>query len=483
MPQTTALAAPAEQSVSYYKEIRPILQAHCQGCHQPAKPSGQYVMTSFASLLKGGETETPAVVPGMPDDSQLLEMITPDGDQAEMPKGKPPLPAAEREKIALWIRQGAVDDTPPAAATLYDSEHPPTYRALPIITSLDYSPDGKWLAVSAFHEVIIHSADGSERIARLIGISERIESAVFSPDGKWLAVVGGSPARLGELQIWNTDTWELVLSVPVLYDTIYGASWSPDGRYVAFGCPDNSVRAVDAQSGEQVLLQRAPNDWTLDTVFSVDGSHVVSVGRDMTVKLIEFATQRFVDNITSITPGALKGGILAVDRHPARDEVLVGGDDGVPRSYRLFRKTDRRIGDDSNLIRRFPPMSGRIFDVEYASNGELVVCGSSFNGQGQVHAYSIKYSSDIPEAIAKIESKTVFERSAEEKAELEKYYTSEVTLLAAMEGQAGAVYAVALSPDAKQIASGGFDGLVRLNEPATGKLIGEFTPVPLEGRQ
>ena len=36
-----------EQKVSYDKQIRPILQAQCQGCHQPAKAGGGYVMTSF----------------------------------------------------------------------------------------------------------------------------------------------------------------------------------------------------------------------------------------------------------------------------------------------------------------------------------------------------------------------------------------------------------------------------------------------------
>ena len=50
------------------------------------------------------------------------------------------------------------------------------------------------------------------------------------------------------------------------------------------------------------------NDWALDTVFSVDGSHLISVGRDMAAKLTEVATQRFVDNITSITPGRSRGG-------------------------------------------------------------------------------------------------------------------------------------------------------------------------------
>ena len=49
-------AAGDDSQVSYYKQIRPIFQAHCQGCHQPAKQGGDYVMTSFERLLKGGES-------------------------------------------------------------------------------------------------------------------------------------------------------------------------------------------------------------------------------------------------------------------------------------------------------------------------------------------------------------------------------------------------------------------------------------------
>src|SRR5438874_715304 len=42
-------------AVSYYREIRPLLVQNCQGCHQPAKASGGYVMTSHAALLKKGD--------------------------------------------------------------------------------------------------------------------------------------------------------------------------------------------------------------------------------------------------------------------------------------------------------------------------------------------------------------------------------------------------------------------------------------------
>ncbi len=140
-----------------------------------------------------------------------------------------------------------------------------------------------------------------------MGQSERIESAVFSPDGKSLAVTGGSPGRLGEVQIWDVAERKLRIAVPVTYDTVYGASWSGDNSKVAFGCADNTVRAIDAATGKQVLFQGAHSDWVLDTVFSKDSTYVISVSRDRSMKLIEVATQRFVDNITSITPGGAQG--------------------------------------------------------------------------------------------------------------------------------------------------------------------------------
>ena len=55
--------------VSYDRQVRPILQAQCQGCHQPAKAGGAYVMTAFDRMLKGGDSGEHAVVAGKPGES------------------------------------------------------------------------------------------------------------------------------------------------------------------------------------------------------------------------------------------------------------------------------------------------------------------------------------------------------------------------------------------------------------------------------
>src|SRR5581483_8317496 len=112
LQKPTPSPAPGSSQVSYYRDIRPILQANCQGCHQPAKAKGGYVMTNFKGLLAGGETEGAAVVPAHPDQSSILKMVVPVKGEARMPKGKPPLAEVEVALINSWISQGAVDDTP-----------------------------------------------------------------------------------------------------------------------------------------------------------------------------------------------------------------------------------------------------------------------------------------------------------------------------------------------------------------------------------
>ena len=449
--------------ISFTKDVRPIFQQHCQGCHQPAKAQGGYVLTDYSGLLKTGETGKAPVVAGKPAESFLIEEIRTRDGKHEMPKNRDALTTRQFAIVEKWIKQGAKDDTPPVAkSAIVSKENPPQYSAPPVVTSLAFSPDGKRLAVSGYHEILLFSADGTKLLNRFIGISERIQSIAFSPDGKRLAAAGGSPGRFGEVQIWDVEKEDLIVSTPVTADTLYGVSWSPDGSTVAFGCSDNTVRAIDATTGKQTLQMGTHSDLILGTVFSRDGKHLASVSRDMSMKLTEVATQRFIDNVTSITPGALKGGLMAIAIRPVTskwlqvlpadtpgvprkwyDELLFAGADGVPRLYKMHREKKREIGDDSNKVKDYPAMPGRVSAVAFDSTGRKFAAVSSLDGKGEVRIYDA--------ASAKTTT---------------------------CEGVNRPAYTVAWKPGNTVLASAGFDGIVWLHDASTGKLISKFQAVP-----
>jgi WD40 repeat protein len=432
-------------------------------------------MTDFERLVGGGESERPAIVPGKPEESYLMELITPVDGEAEMPDQPfKPLSQAEVELVRRWIQEGANNDAPSEVAP-FDQDRLPVYAGPPPIPSIDVSPDGTLVAVAGYYEIVLLEADSGQVRSRLVGISPRINSVRFSPDGTRLAAVGGTPGVQGELQVWEVEEEALSLSRILTFDTLCGASWSPDGSKIAFGASDNVVRAVDAKSGEQVLYQGAHEDWVRGTAFTPDGKHIISVARDMSCKLTEVETERFVDNITSITPGALSGGLSSVAAHPSRNEIVVGGADGVAKVYRVFRQTERRIGDDSNLIRNLPKMPGRIFSVAISRDASRLAAAATLDGKSEVRVWQYNFSGDLDEELKKILAKQVSERSAEETEKVNQANNKELVELVRFPIEQAAVYAIAFADDYSLLVAAD-DGKLRRIGP-DGAVVAEFPAV------
>lgn len=435
-------AEDAAKPVSFYRQVRPILQRHCSGCHQPAKAGGNLLLMSHAELLKGGENGA-GFVAGKPGDSLIVSYIS--GEKPQMPLNAEPLKPEQVALIAKWIEQGAADDTPASARDDITPANPPVYQSPPVITSLAYSPDSQQIAVTGYHEILIHKADGSGLVNRLVGRSHMITSIRYAPHGQFLAATGGAPALFGELQIWDVAKAELLRAATISFDTLFGVSISDDSQLVAFGSFDNKARVVNAADLKPVSQMDAHSDMIFATTFSLKNDHLISVSRDMSMKLTEIKTSQFIDNITSITPGALKGGLMAVQRHPKEEQVLIGGSDGEPKLYKIFRTQARQIGDDFNKIRGFAPLPGRIFSVSFNADGSKFVVGASNATSGSARIYQ----------------------------------TDDGKLLHELPGHKAGVFAVAFRPDGAQVATGGMDGLIRTFDVATGALVKEFLPVTI----
>jgi hypothetical protein len=89
----------------FESKVRPVLEAHCLGCHGPGKQKAGLRLDSRPSMMRGGDSG-PVLQPGDPEGSRLVEVVRYNDDVKMPPKGK--LMDAEIAALAEWVKTGAV---------------------------------------------------------------------------------------------------------------------------------------------------------------------------------------------------------------------------------------------------------------------------------------------------------------------------------------------------------------------------------------
>jgi len=431
-------SAISAEPVSYFRDIYPILRANCIGCHKPGKTKGGLDLTTYAALLKGGKSAE-GLKAGHPEASELFTQI--DGAEPEMPKDSDPLTADEVATIRRWIAEGAMDDTPSEPGAAHHLPAPPVYRSAPAIASLAWSPDGTVLAVSGWHEAILHSGDGEQVLGRLVGESPRVESLAFSPDGKQLAIAGGAPSEYGEVQIWDVAGKKQVRSIKASTDCFYGISWSPDGSRVAVGCADKLVRVFALSDGKEVMRCDNHIDWVFATEWSRDSTRLVSASRDKAIKLIDVSTGHLIDDIAQP-----REPLLCVARHPSEDLIAFGSDNGQIRLHKIAPRGGRLAEGDNkeeSTVREFERLSGAANAIAFSPNGELLAATGA-------------------------------------KGETRIWTTADGKRIAQIPSPGGALFTLAFSRDSTHLATAGTDGQLRFYNAKSGALEKTLTAVPIE---
>ena len=106
-----ALAPGAAATEDFFEsQIRPILVEHCFDCHSGAKTKGGLALDSKNGWQKGGDSG-PAVLPGDPEKSLLIEAVRYQDEDSAMPPKKSggKLPDAKIALLEKWVRMGAPD--------------------------------------------------------------------------------------------------------------------------------------------------------------------------------------------------------------------------------------------------------------------------------------------------------------------------------------------------------------------------------------
>jgi mono/diheme cytochrome c family protein len=126
-PPLAGAAEPVDAEF-FERKVRPVLVRHCQGCHGADKQKGGLRLLSRADALAGGDTG-PALAPGDPDESRLIQMVRYDGDIKMPPKGR--LPAEDIAALTAWVKGGA--PWPEAAAGAGPGRQPPGGEAVDVV--------------------------------------------------------------------------------------------------------------------------------------------------------------------------------------------------------------------------------------------------------------------------------------------------------------------------------------------------------------
>jgi hypothetical protein len=113
-------ARESQQREFFENRIRPVLAQECYNCHSEAgKQKADLLLDSRSGWQKGGESG-PVIVPGDPDKSLLMQSISHEHPQLQMPKNGAKLDDQTLADFRQWIAQGAFDprDQAPSAEEL-----------------------------------------------------------------------------------------------------------------------------------------------------------------------------------------------------------------------------------------------------------------------------------------------------------------------------------------------------------------------------
>lgn len=459
-PARPALAGdPAKPArpVSFIKDVAPIFKENCFACHDSRKRKGKLDMSTYDSLRKGGESDDP-ITPGQADASTLFLRITAHNASRMPPKENgEPLPKEKIAVIERWINEGAKLDggLQPTSDLLREMRirwkppvPPAVYRYPVTVNTLAFTPDGRSIVVSGYHELTFWNASSGKLEGRLYTRAERAYALAFLPDGK-LAVAGGRPGQEGDVRIYDllggspqmqrgvavfdgvNDRSVMIAELAETDDAELCLALSRDGKKLAAGGCDRLVRVwnLGAGAAHAKLEQSFENhaDWVNAVAFSPDGTKLLTASRDKTAKVWDLTAKE-----SMLTFPEHQNIVYDVIASTDGKEAFSAGEDRLIRVWSTA---------DGKQLRTIPGHGQAVFKVLLCSDASLLATCSA---DTTVRLWNPENGKPVR----------------------------------TLRGLSDWVYALALSPDGKQIAAGAWNGEVRIWHLADGSLLRTFNASP-----
>ncbi|QDU38618.1 Planctomycete cytochrome C [Maioricimonas rarisocia] len=138
-----AESADVAATIDYVRDVRPILQKHCYECHGEDDQSSSLRLDIRSEALKGGDLYGASIVPGKAAESPLIQFVSDEDADLQMPPDGEELSADEIAILTRWVNAGAEWPKGVDLATL--EERPPHWSFQPVSDADPPTPkDAAW---------------------------------------------------------------------------------------------------------------------------------------------------------------------------------------------------------------------------------------------------------------------------------------------------------------------------------------------------
>ncbi|QEG33605.1 WD40 repeat domain-containing protein [Bythopirellula goksoeyrii] len=344
----------------------------------------------------------------------------------------------------------------------------------------------------------------------------------FSPDGKLLAAITSSSSPPGPLVLWNVDDWSIAKTV-VLRRGGLDLDFSPNGDNIAYCTKKGVVGILDVATGE-MIREFGANDERLNCVaFTPDGKTLVTAGEDTSIYLWnaktgeqvgKFAGQSGKIHSLSVSPDGRS--LLSVDE----DRRVILWDLSTQKTRQTFEPSELHVrgglfssdgefiltsqNDGTTRIRK--PSTGELrarlrpgsYSANITSDNHLVATSSYGN---EVHIFAVDLEDPSPEVRETLDD--LLSRFLDENYEVRQHAAQEIVAMgmiavpllreamhsedaeirvrarslreqllspepiAELTGHKKTVQVVDFSPDGKLLATGDWEGKIKVWDTTT----------------